>query len=375
MNCFFVFLSGAGQWLQTVGSPVRFWLPQCAIPVVTQHQQQQVKAADQPQQQQQSDVVSDSQQLSWQPAASSLSEEDAPPSIAETDRAEADDTEAGASTAATDSCFYFCRRCEQLFSQQSALSQHECPGLVQSEAVSSTGLHPQAAVPTSKLQCKFCMKVFSRTWTLNVHMRTHTGERPYRCMVCDKAFSDKSNMRQHTLIHTEQKQYKCPGCHQSFAQKRYMKKHHAETCRRKGNDPDNAILQSAPEDTRITDTTSSENKSPVRKPQKSFVIYVPRSNLPPRANLPLSTKSIKTENVDSVEVVRDVSADDAKWDTSIFLAGNKVAVADSDRNDVSAGVNDSANECEVSGQMYACKTCKRILKNERQFKSHKCPKA
>ncbi|XP_039300266.1 zinc finger protein 791-like, partial [Nilaparvata lugens] len=34
-------------------------------------------------------------------------------------------------------------------------------------------------------QCKFCAKSFSQTY-LNVHMRTHTKEKPYQCTVCTK---------------------------------------------------------------------------------------------------------------------------------------------------------------------------------------------
>ena len=37
-------------------------------------------------------------------------------------------------------------------------------------------------------ECDVCGKVFDRRSNLDIHMRTHTNERPYECDVCDKLF-------------------------------------------------------------------------------------------------------------------------------------------------------------------------------------------
>ncbi|XP_070186428.1 uncharacterized protein [Littorina saxatilis] len=83
-------------------------------------------------------------------------------------------------------------------------------------------------------KCAVCSRVFTRSWLLKGHMRTHTGERPFRCTwpQCQRAFADKSNLRSHTLIHTTTaKSFSCPKCSRAFSQKRYLHKHMLEVCR------------------------------------------------------------------------------------------------------------------------------------------------
>ncbi|KAF2879349.1 hypothetical protein ILUMI_26819 [Ignelater luminosus] len=49
--------------------------------------------------------------------------------------------------------------------------------------------------------CGICDKQFSRQWSLAVHLRLHTGEKPYQCGHCGKAYSDRSNFRTHIQLH------------------------------------------------------------------------------------------------------------------------------------------------------------------------------
>ena len=46
--------------------------------------------------------------------------------------------------------------------------------------------------------CKICGKVFPYPSAVEIHMRTHTGEKPFLCTTCPAAFTTKSNLGRHT---------------------------------------------------------------------------------------------------------------------------------------------------------------------------------
>uniref|UniRef100_A0A0K8TK27 C2H2-type domain-containing protein n=1 Tax=Lygus hesperus TaxID=30085 RepID=A0A0K8TK27_LYGHE len=113
-----------------------------------------------------------------------------------------------------------CSWCSATFNLKSSLHIHiKVTHPAQKDAFEQQRKEPE------KLNCPVCGKTFPKECTLQQHMRSLHGEKPWQCTVCSKTFTTKYFLRKHKRIHTGETPYECGICHKVFTFQQSYHKH------------------------------------------------------------------------------------------------------------------------------------------------------
>ncbi|CAG9826266.1 unnamed protein product [Diabrotica balteata] len=103
-----------------------------------------------------------------------------------------------------------CTHCSEKFLHMSSLTRHM-------RRAHNDKFLPEETRQNENVECPICKGVYLRS-SLDVHIKNHSGTRPYTCLMCNKDFTTKWNLKLHKWTHANRnsKPFKCDQCKGAF---------------------------------------------------------------------------------------------------------------------------------------------------------------
>lgn len=94
--------------------------------------------------------------------------------------------------------------------------------------------HEEHCSTRRRLECHLCQYSYARLTIegLKMHMRKHSGEKPFQCHLCQKYFPRPEALAFHVQRHRDQLTLKCSMCHRLFLNASELEKHE-RNCRKR----------------------------------------------------------------------------------------------------------------------------------------------
>ncbi|XP_041446142.1 zinc finger protein ZFPM1-like [Xenopus laevis] len=118
-------------------------------------------------------------------------------------------------TAVVNKDVFPCKDCGIWYRSERNLQAHLMYYCASRQSSTSPSMEEKAkdSYPNERI-CPFpqCKKSCPSTSSLEIHMRSHSGERPFVCLICLSAFTTKANCERHLKVHTDTLNGVCHGC-------------------------------------------------------------------------------------------------------------------------------------------------------------------
>ncbi|XP_055306219.1 zinc finger protein 583-like [Sitodiplosis mosellana] len=131
-----------------------------------------------------------------------------------------------------------CNICNKRFTTKSNIQSHlethtdvfpfSCSVCLKRFAQNDEKLPHEATCDGRRYECYLCKKFStSNKADLKMHMRVHTGVRPFRCNICFNRFTTKAHLKRHSKVHTNPRpvKFQCVVCARNFSQEMEKQEH------------------------------------------------------------------------------------------------------------------------------------------------------